>query len=77
VKLSTHQYRTLAEVLLKTKPDEITCDEWLDQVAVFAEQIAASRPIPAELQRLVDHVNICPECAEELDALVAALRATE
>jgi len=73
--LSDEQIRELAGVLLVTRPDELTCDEWLDRIGAYAEATVAGRPVPPNSERLEYHLAICPECKEEFDALVAALRA--
>lgn len=67
--------RGLAEVLLKSRPDELTCDEWLDRVGGYAETTAAGEPPPPGSELVAHHLDICPECREEFEALVAALRA--
>jgi hypothetical protein len=66
--------RTLADLLAKSRPDELTCDEWLDRVGSCAEAAAAGQPAPAGSDLVMQHLTICPECKEEYDALVAALR---
>jgi hypothetical protein len=66
--------RDLAAVLLKSRPDELTCDEWLDRVGGYAEAAAADEPPPPGSELVAHHLDICPECREEFDALVAALR---
>lgn len=65
----------LADLLLKSRPDELTCDEWLDRVGGYAEAAAAGRPPPDGSELVAHHLDVCPECREEFDALVAALRA--
>lgn len=74
-RLTDDHVRDLAGVLLKTRPDELTCDEWLDRAGGYAEAVAAGRPVPAGSELVEHHLDICPECREEFDALVAALRA--
>ena len=68
------QLMTLAGLLLNTRPDELTCDEWLDRVGGYAEAVAAGRPAPAGTEMVEQHLTICPDCQEEFAALVAALR---
>jgi hypothetical protein len=33
----------------------------------------ARQPVPAPLRRAAEHLDVCPECAEEFRALLAAL----
>lgn len=66
--------RVLAGVLRLTRPDELTCDEWLDRVGAYAEARAAGGPPPAGAELIDHHLEICPECREEFEALLAALR---
>lgn len=68
------QIRELAGVLAQTRPDELTCDEWLAEVGAYAEALAHDAPPPSGSERVAHHVALCPECSEELQALVAALR---
>lgn len=74
-RITTDHLRTLAGLLVQTRPDELTCDEWLDRVGGYAEAAAAGRPAPAGSELVEHHLAVCPECREEFAALVAALRA--
>ncbi|MBY0456206.1 MAG: hypothetical protein K2V38_02595 [Gemmataceae bacterium] len=74
-RLTADQLRDLAGVLLKTRPHELTCDEWLDHVAGYADAILAGRLPPDGAEMVAHHLDLCPECREEYDALLAALRA--
>lgn len=65
----------LVKFLKLTRPQELTCDEWLDQVSAYAEAMAADLPAPTGSELVLHHLNLCKECREEFDALVAALRA--
>lgn len=60
---------TLANMLKLTRDEEIDCDAFAQHVAALAE--GAVEP---QLRALLEHHQaICPECAEELDALARAL----
>lgn len=74
MKLTKDHIKTLAKLTLATRPKELTCDEWLDRVARLAELETSNRPIPDELDAVVDHLGVCPECCEEFDALKRVLR---
>lgn len=67
------QLRTLAEVLRYTRDHELTCDEWLAAVPAYLEAGPDERA--ADAFRLVrEHLDLCPECREEVELLLAALR---
>ncbi len=71
--LSPDELRELARYLLLTRPDEIGCDDWLGYAPSYAELVAARQPVPDPLRRAAEHLDTCPECAEEFRALLTAL----
>ena len=71
--LSPEELRELARFVLLTKPDEIGCDDWLGYAPSYAEMVAASQHVPEPLRKAAEHLDTCPECAEEFRALLAAL----
>jgi hypothetical protein len=73
--LKNRHASTLAQVLLLTKPEELTCDQWLDEVPAYVELLATGEMIPNRFALLEHHLAICPECAEELAAMVTAVTA--
>lgn len=73
MKPTNEQIDALLRLTMDTRPEEITCDEWLHLVGRYAELVFAGKPVPPELQPVVDHLRLCPECAEELEALRKAL----
>ena len=75
-RLSDAQIRELAEILVNSRPEELTCDEWLDRVGGYADAIAAGNPVLTGSDLVAQHLSICPECREEFDALIPALRAS-
>ena len=73
--LSPEELRELARFVLLTRPDEIGCDDWLGYAPSYAELVAARRPVPEPLRKAAEHLDVCPECAEEFRACLAALTA--
>lgn len=73
MKLDKQKLETLARLTLSTRPDEITCDEWLDLVAEYAEAVKAHCQPPERLAVVERHTAMCPECLEELQALLEAI----
>jgi hypothetical protein len=73
-KFNLKHLQDLAGVLLRTQPVELTCDELLSKIAPFAEAILKSGMAPEDSALIQQHLDICPECQEEFEALLAALR---
>ena len=71
--LSPDELRELARYVLLTKPGEIGCDDWLGYAPSYADLVAARQPVPETLQKAAEHLDLCPECAEEFRGLLAAL----
>lgn len=65
------QASALAKLTVVTRPDEIPCDDWLDLIAEYVDLLQSGQEIPTRLQPVQDHVEVCPECAEELAALLS------
>jgi hypothetical protein len=66
-------YGDLARVLLRTWPDEVTCEEWLDRIGECAEIVLSRCPFPSPLSQIQQHMDTCPECAEEFESILVAL----
>jgi hypothetical protein len=64
----------LVRNILTARPDEIGCEECLEQMDRFVEMELAGKH-PAEAMPLVeDHLTRCHDCREEFEALLTALR---
>ena len=73
MELNTNEMNALMTMTLATADVEIDCDECLAQVAHFAESELSGKT-PAEAKTLVkQHLEICADCREEYEALLAAL----
>ncbi len=67
----------LAQSLVATRPEEIDCDEWLSRVGRLLETVQRGEPVPAELAPVLHHIELCAECDEEFQLLLAALDDSE
>jgi len=77
MKLTRDHLHGLLEMISQTRDHELTCDDCLDQLAQLAEREMAGKPLDAALHAARQHLDICPECAEEHALLVDALEALE
>ncbi len=71
--LTPDELKELARFVLLTRPEEIGCDDWLAYAPSYAELIATKQAVPEPLRRAAEHLDLCPECAEEFRACLAAL----
>ena len=62
----------LARLVASTAPQEIDCDELLDRVAAYLETHDGGLELTGELAAVRQHLEVCPQCREEFDALVRA-----
>ncbi len=74
MKPTKEQLEALARLAMGTRPAEISCEEMLHRVGRFAEVALAGDPVPPELEPVAQHLLLCAECREELEALSRALR---
>jgi predicted anti-sigma-YlaC factor YlaD len=69
--------RKILRGILTTRADEIDCEAAFEELDRFGE-LALSKQEAAELLPLVQqHLERCPDCREEFEALLRALQARE
>jgi hypothetical protein len=56
-------------------PNELDCDTCFQQIDRFAELTLAGKPAEEALPLVQAHLDICHDCQEEFEALLAALKA--
>jgi len=69
MKLDPETIRKLAKLTLETKPDEITCDDWVHRVGEYVEATERGEELEERLRVVEAHTVQCTHCAEELEAL--------
>ena len=67
------QLAALARQLASTAPQEIDCEAVLDCVAAYLEATRSDAALPPELEMVGQHLEVCPSCFEEFQALVRAV----
>jgi len=69
--------RDLVTVALNTLPDEIGCDECFQEVDRFVELQLAGMDAAHAMPLVQAHLDRCPDCREEYEALLHAMEANE
>lgn len=71
---------TLKKVLMSlsiTQEEEMTCGECFEEVDQYVDMLREGKS-PAEVMPMVkNHIQICPPCREEFEALLEALEAID
>ena len=68
-------YRALIKGIAEVREVEIGCDECFEQLDRFVEMKLSGLNAAQAMPLVQEHVEICGECREEFEALLAALRA--
>ena len=63
-------------VLEQLKNEGLTCDEMYARLDEYVEREVASHDASKIMPLIHEHIDICPECCEEYQALLAILEQT-
>lgn len=75
--LSDQQISTLLRMVAAGEQDPLDCDGCFEHLAEFAEKNLQNQELPAALQAVETHLEQCPCCEDEYQALLEALRTLE
>jgi len=65
----------LLDMLVKTEAYEISCNDVGDALAEFAELHQRGQDVKHLMPLVHQHLEMCPNCREEYEALMAAIEA--
>lgn len=72
--LSKDQLRSLLTQVICAQQDPLDCDRCYEHVAEFAEAELTGKPLCEALQAVRTHLQSCPCCRDEYQALMEGLR---
>ena len=65
----------LLRLTANTAEHELTCEESGESVHRYVEfRVSGSGPLPEDLRGVKQHLSVCPDCVEIVEAIVAAVR---
>jgi hypothetical protein len=70
-------FRALIGEIAEAREVEIGCDECFEQLDRFVEMKLSGLDAAQAMPLVQEHLEICGECREEFEALLASLRAVE
>jgi predicted anti-sigma-YlaC factor YlaD len=76
MKLTSDVLQQMVRMAVRTRPDEIDCQECFEELDRFAELHLAGKSPEEALPLVQDHLKRCSDCRDEFEALLDALRAT-
>ena len=75
--LSNDQIAKLLTLVGTAETDELDCGGCFDHMSQFAEAELLNREIPEALRAIEKHLDQCPCCQDEYNALLEGLREIE
>jgi hypothetical protein len=76
VPLDDQSIERLMHLLCETRDDELSCEEVYGRLDEYVDCLMAHRDVGEKQLLFEHHLSICPDCRDELEALVHALEST-
>jgi DNA-binding transcriptional MerR regulator len=76
-RMSSQDMQNLLHRLEKTQEEEYSCDEAHELMDQFAEMVMRGEDAAQIMPLVQHHLEMCPDCAEELEALLTILEGTQ
>ena len=73
MRIDDTELRTLLRLVEATRERELDCDELLQRAGRYVEAIVKGGKLKG-FETVVQHLEQCPECTEEIDALLDLFR---
>ncbi len=71
---STDIMRQLMGMIARTQQRELDCGEVFAVLDQYTEAIVAGEDVSAQFALVIHHLDICPDCLEEYEALLSVLQ---
>jgi len=69
--------KDMVREIVTTREDEMDCPECFEHMDHFADLLVSGADLDNTMLRLRDHLEHCPHCKEEFDALLGAVRSLQ
>lgn len=73
VPLDDQSIERLMHLLCETRDDELSCEEVFNCLDEYADCLESHKDVGGKKPLVEHHLSICPDCRDELDALIHAL----
>lgn len=75
--LNSEQVDRLLAKIQRTREDELTCPECLDELDKYTQSTLDGTPIQGLLERVGEHLADCPCCTRQFQLVLDTLKAIE
>lgn len=75
--LDPETIRKLARMTLESRPEGVSCSDWIHRVGEYVEATRRGAALDERLREVERHAALCPTCGEELAVLRALLEESE
>ena len=76
MEMTPQNIKELLRLTANTADHELTCDESGELVDRYIEfRVYGSGPLPGDLKGVEQHLGVCPDCVEVIEAAIEAVRA--
>ena len=72
---SSRAMRKMLRMVERTRDDEYSCDQVHELLDQFAEAIARGEDVAKLMPLVQHHLDMCPDCREEFEALLRIVQA--
>ena len=69
MQLDPETIRKLAKMTLRTKPNELSCEDWVHMVGEYVEATKQGTTLSERQAMVAEHAKDCFSCREELEVL--------
>ncbi len=71
--MTSDQAKKMLRMIEKTQDEELSCDEVFELLAVYAEKAARGEDVGDLFPLVEHHLEMCPDCREEYEAVMRIL----
>ena len=73
MKIPIEKLKTMVRGVARTQDTEYSCDDTYRLLDEFAEAVAQGKDAAQLMPRMQQHLDLCPDCREEFEALLRVL----
>ena len=77
MQIPVDKFKTMVRGVARTQETEYSCDDVYQLLDEFTEAVAQGKDVAKLMPLVQQHIEMCPDCREEFDALLRVVRTTQ